>query len=65
MGNCNHRKYLPALVDFVGAGIIDPSEVLTCTAPIANALDAHESFDRRAPGWMKVKLEPSETQRAA
>ncbi len=50
MGNCNHRKYLPALVDVVRTGIIDPSEGLTRTAPIANALVAYESFDVRPAG---------------
>jgi threonine dehydrogenase-like Zn-dependent dehydrogenase len=62
MGNCNHRKYLPELVDLVQRGTFDPAAILTQRAPILDAVSAYESFDERAPGWMKVKLEP---QRAA
>ena len=29
MGNCNHRKYIPRLVDLVRNGTIEPLEVLT------------------------------------
>jgi threonine dehydrogenase-like Zn-dependent dehydrogenase len=63
-GNCNHRAYVPMLVDLVRSGAVDPAEILTQTAPLASAIDAYQAFDRREPGWVKVKLEP-ETQRAA
>ena len=55
IGNCNHRAYLPELVR---AGAIDPSQVLTQSAPLMDAIEAYKSFDLREPGWIKVKLEP-------
>jgi hypothetical protein len=27
--------------------------------PLDSALDAYKAFDRRSPGWIKVKLEPA------
>jgi len=64
MGNCNHRATIPMLVDLVRSGMVDPAEILTQTAPLASAIDAYKAFDRREPGWVKVKLEP-ETELAA
>ncbi len=58
MGNCNHRKYLPKLIEMVRAGVIDPAEVLTNMEPLTSAIEAFKHFDRREPGWVKVKLEP-------
>ena len=63
-GNCNHRKYLPQLVELVRMGQVDPAEVLTQAEPITSAIDAYKLFDRRAPGWVKVELKPSEVARA-
>jgi threonine dehydrogenase-like Zn-dependent dehydrogenase len=58
MGNCNHRKYLPMLVDMVRSGEVDPAEVLTQHEPLSSAIDAYKAFDERQPGWLKVKLVP-------
>jgi threonine dehydrogenase-like Zn-dependent dehydrogenase len=58
MGNCNHRRYLPRLVDLVAAGTIDPATVLTRNAPLMSAIDAYRQFDRQADGWLKVSLTP-------
>jgi threonine dehydrogenase-like Zn-dependent dehydrogenase len=58
MGNCNHRKYIPHLVELVRAGAFDPSEVLTQAEPMLGALDAYKAFDERQPGWIKVELMP-------
>ena len=58
LGNCNHRRYLPELVEMVASGVIDPSVILTQKEPIGNAIEAYKAFDQRRPGWMKVKLEP-------
>jgi threonine dehydrogenase-like Zn-dependent dehydrogenase len=63
-GSCNHRAYIPMLVHLVRSGAVDPAEILTQTAPLGSAIDAYKAFDRREPGWVKVKLEP-ETERAA
>lgn len=59
MGNCNHRKYIPYLLDLAQNGTIDPADVLTQTEPMMNAIEAYKAFDTRQPGWIKVELEPS------
>jgi threonine dehydrogenase-like Zn-dependent dehydrogenase len=59
MGNCNHRKYIPQLLEFVQSGTADPSKILTHSAPLMNALDAYKQFDKRQEGWIKVMLEPA------
>lgn len=64
MGSCNHRKYLPKLVDFVRTGVIDPQAVLTQVEPLTNVIQAYRQFDLRQPGWIKVKLEPGEVSAA-
>ena len=58
MGNCNHRKYLPRLIELVRTGAIDPTQVLTQREPITSAIEAYRAFDTRQPGWIKVELEP-------
>lgn len=59
MGNCNHRKYIPLLVDMVRAGTIDPSMILTEHEHMTDAVEAYHAFNERQPGWIKVELEPS------
>jgi len=59
MGNCNHRKYIPKLVQLVRTRAIDPAEILTQKEPLLSAIEAYKSFDRREPGWVKVKLQPA------
>lgn len=59
MGNCNHRAYIPRLVDIVRAGQVNPAEILTQVGPLVAAIDAYRAFDTRQPGWVKVKLEPA------
>jgi len=58
MGNCNHRKYIPQLVDLVRSGVIDPVGLITKAAELTDAIDAYTHFDAREPGWLKVELEP-------
>ncbi|HXO60717.1 MAG TPA: zinc-binding dehydrogenase [Candidatus Acidoferrales bacterium] len=58
-GNCNHRKYVPKLVDLARMGQVNPAEVLTQAEPITSAIEAYKLFDRRAPGWVKVELKPA------
>jgi threonine dehydrogenase-like Zn-dependent dehydrogenase len=58
MGNCNHRKYIPHLLELVSTGAVDPTEVLTRVQPITSAIEAYRAFDVRQPGWLKVELEP-------
>ena len=59
MGNCNHRKYIPHLIDLVRAGVVDPAALLTQDAELTGAIEAYEQFDARKPGWLKVELEPA------
>jgi threonine dehydrogenase-like Zn-dependent dehydrogenase len=58
MGNCNHRKYLPKLIELVQMGAIDPSKILTQVHPISSAIDAYKAFDTHSEGWVKVELQP-------
>lgn len=63
MGNCNHRRYLPHLIELVRTGALDPSEVLTQVEPMTSVIEAYKAFDKRQPGWIKVKLEPAGAER--
>jgi threonine dehydrogenase-like Zn-dependent dehydrogenase len=58
MGNCNHRAYIPKLVEMVRIGAIQPTRVLTHAGPLVSALEAYKNFDKREAGWIKVMLEP-------
>jgi threonine dehydrogenase-like Zn-dependent dehydrogenase len=58
-GNCNHRRYIPALIDKVLAGAIDVSTFVTQREPLSSAVEAYRAFDAREPSWIKVELEPS------
>lgn len=58
MGNCNHRKYIPHLLELIRTGAIDPTQVITQHEPLVDAVEAYQAFDRRQSGWLKVKLEP-------
>ncbi|MGH7907355.1 MAG: zinc-dependent alcohol dehydrogenase [Candidatus Binataceae bacterium] len=58
MGNCNHRKYLPELINMAVSGMFDPEKVLTQREPLVSAIEAYQAFDQHRSGWMKVKLEP-------
>lgn len=65
MGNCNHRKYIPTLLELVRNGTAKPAEVLTQVEPMSDVIEAYKLFDRRTPGWIKVMLEPQAERRAA
>lgn len=59
MGNCNHRRYIPDLVNKVKSDVINPLNVLTQQEPLTSAIDAYKTFDKREAGWTKVELVPS------
>ncbi|BAY56204.1 alcohol dehydrogenase GroES domain-containing protein [Leptolyngbya boryana NIES-2135] len=61
MGNCNHRKYIPQLIDMVQSGMVTPTQILSQIEPMTSVLDAYKSFDQRKPGWVKVELVPGAT----
>ncbi|WP_436775889.1 zinc-dependent alcohol dehydrogenase [Yinghuangia sp. YIM S09857] len=56
-GNCNHRRYVPALLGRIAAGSMDPTTIITQQEPMPAAVEAYEAFDRRRPGWTKVTLD--------
>jgi threonine dehydrogenase-like Zn-dependent dehydrogenase len=56
MGNCNHRKYVPDLVELVRIGAIDPTAIITKREGMDSVIDAYKEFDLRRPGWLKVEL---------
>ena len=58
MGNCNHRKYLPRLIELVRSGTLRPEQFFTQKVPVSGAIEAYRHFDQHEPGWLKVKLEP-------
>jgi len=59
MGNCNHRRYIPHLLELTRSGVVDPSALITQLEGMHGAVEAYEQFDRRRPGWLKVELEPT------
>jgi threonine dehydrogenase-like Zn-dependent dehydrogenase len=59
MGHCNHRKYIPRLVDMVRNGTIKPKEIITQRESLRSAIDAYKAFDVHQPGWIKVELQPA------
>jgi len=58
MGNCHHRKYIPALLELVRTGAIDPERILTKREPMTSVIEAYRAFDLRQPGWIKVEVKP-------
>jgi threonine dehydrogenase-like Zn-dependent dehydrogenase len=58
MGNCNHRKYIPALVELVRNRTIDPLQILTKREPMRSVIEAYKMFEEHRPGWAKVELRP-------
>ncbi|NTV11109.1 MAG: glutathione-dependent formaldehyde dehydrogenase [Zoogloea sp.] len=59
MGNCNHRKYIPRLLEMVQSHVFDPQDLLTRQEGLLSAIDAYKAFDTRQAGWLKVELLPS------
>lgn len=57
MGNCNHRRYLPRLLDLVLTGAVDPLAFITRHEKPTSAIDAYKSFDLREDGWLKTVLD--------
>lgn len=56
LGNCNHRRYLPGLLDLVVSGVVRPTDFITQTEVPDTAIDAYQTFDQRADGWLKTVL---------
>jgi threonine dehydrogenase-like Zn-dependent dehydrogenase len=62
MGNCNHRRYIPQLLEFVEGGAVHPEEILSNMEPLELGIEAYKHFDRRESGWLKIELVPSFTE---
>ena len=58
-GNCNHRAYIPALIELVRAGTFDPCAIITQQEHLTDAIEAYEAFDKREAGWVKTVLQPA------
>ena len=58
MGNCNHRRYLPMLLELVRSGAVSPTDFIAQRHPMESAAEAFRTFERREPGWLKVELRP-------
>lgn len=56
MGNCNHRKYFPKLLDWVKNGEVDLRPFLTQHKPFSEIVECYKHFDKREDGWLKVAL---------
>jgi threonine dehydrogenase-like Zn-dependent dehydrogenase len=57
MGNCNHRRYLPRLMDLVASGTVDPTRFITQHTEPESAIEAYQNFDRRTEGWLKTVID--------
>jgi threonine dehydrogenase-like Zn-dependent dehydrogenase len=53
-GNCNHRRYVPGLLNRVARGDLDPTRFITQHAPPTSMVDAYKAFDQRHEGWLKT-----------
>jgi threonine dehydrogenase-like Zn-dependent dehydrogenase len=47
------------------AGTANPSKVLTQVEPLTDVISAFEAFDRHETGWIKLKLEPTRSDKGA
>lgn len=52
------QRYLPKLMGLIESGQIDPSFVITHTAPLADGSDLYKTFNDRTDGCIKVVLKP-------
>jgi threonine dehydrogenase-like Zn-dependent dehydrogenase len=59
LGTCHHRRYIPKLVQMVGAGEVNPTMIMPRQESLLSATEAYESFDRRERGWLQVELVPA------
>jgi threonine dehydrogenase-like Zn-dependent dehydrogenase len=65
MGNCNHRRYLPRLLDLLAGGSVDIGGLTSQTIRLDDVVDSYRHFDRQEPGWTKVAIVPDAGDRAA
>ncbi|MDR3646687.1 MAG: glutathione-dependent formaldehyde dehydrogenase [Candidatus Babeliales bacterium] len=56
MGDCNHHKYIPKLIQWVQSGEFDSKKFVTQKLPFEMIVDAYKHFDKREDKWIKVIL---------
>ena len=57
-GQCNVKQYNAHLRDLITVGRARPSFVVSHEAPLDDAVDAYDKFDKRIEGYTKVILNP-------
>lgn len=57
-GNCNHRRYIPTLLELVDTGAVQLTPLVSNLEPLSTAVDAYKAFDEGQTGWIKVELIP-------
>jgi threonine dehydrogenase-like Zn-dependent dehydrogenase len=58
MGQTHVQRYMPALLETILAGEIDPAEIVTHRLPLDQAPDGYATFARKEDGCVKVVLTP-------
>ena len=58
MGQTNVHRYLPRLLEFIAAGKIDPSFVITHRIALDEAAEAYKTFHEKKGECIKVVLKP-------
>lgn len=54
-GHCNHRKYVPRLIELIQNGTVDPLEIYTHKTPFTGVRDAYEAVKNRDAGWIRME----------
>jgi glutathione-independent formaldehyde dehydrogenase len=58
------RRYSLLLRDLIIAGRAKPSFIVSRRIPLSEAPDAYQKFDRREPGYTKVRIKPGQEKAA-
>lgn len=58
-GQTHVHRYVPALLEHIRAGRINPSEIITHRLPLSQVSHAYELFRHRRDGVVKVVLDPA------
>ncbi|WP_156689864.1 alcohol dehydrogenase catalytic domain-containing protein [Mycobacterium sp. Marseille-P9652] len=57
MGNANHPRFIPQLLELVRGGTVRPTDYITQGKELTDAIEAYETFDQRREGWLKTVLD--------
>ena len=55
IGHCNHRKYIPHLIELIDNGTVDPLTIYTQKAPFTGVKDAYRSIEEKHADWVKME----------